>query len=117
MATYANNIEIKSSGRQTSANVAGDVITVAANNYAEVTVIFTHGGSTADVDLDGNGDLATPTQKFEVHNFTLGGGTVFGAYGSAGDGVVQIGGLAINFGAVGPGAGALELSYVIKGNA
>lgn len=117
MATYSNNIEIVSSGRQTNSNTAGDVITVAANNYAEVTVIFTHGGSTADVDLDTNGDLAQPTKKFEVHNFTLGGGTVFGAYNSGGDGVVQIGGVVLNFGAVGAGDGALELSYVIKGNA
>lgn len=117
MATYSNNIEIKSSGRQNNSNTAADVITVDTNNYAEVTVIFTHGGSTADVDLDSSGALATPTKQFEVHNFTLGGGTVFGAYNSGGDGVVQIGGVILNFGAVGPGDGALELSYVIKGNA
>ena len=103
MASYSNNIEIKSSGRHTNTSTTSDLVTLGTKEFAEITIIHQDNSS--------GSTIADTT----FYTFMAGETTVFGLYVLSNDIVAQIGATTINFGV--STDNKVSLSYVVKGNA
>lgn len=118
MATYSNNIKIKSSGRHTHASTTNDLVTVGTNEYAEITLVHQY---TADHDNDQDtaNSIGGAPQHTIVHNFTAGATTVFGMYSTTVNNTTsltfQYG--TVNFSLGTAGSHQTTMTYVIKENA